>query len=269
MSTLTLVRHGQAEPFQGERSVLTSLGETQAARLAQFWLRQQVRFDEVYSGDLPRQTRTEQVVADCFRASGQPWPEPQADAAWNEYDAPGMLQHLASADPSRAATVREIIARQRARQAEPPVPLDPDPAATGSEQILATLAAQYAQARSGPNANRAFQRMFEALMLRWLEGGTADGVEPWTTFRDRVSGAIRRIMEGPPGRRVAVFTSGGPIGFAVHFALRAPVRSFLDVNWRVRNSSVTEFIFDRERFTLDSFNGIPHLIEDAALRTWR
>ena len=73
---------------------------------------------------------------------------------------------------------------------------------------------------------------------------------------------------GPPGRRVVVFTSGGPIGFAVQHALQAPPRSFLDVNWRIRNCSVTEFLFDRSRFTLDSFNGVSHL-DDAALRTYR
>ena len=86
--------------------------------------------------------------------------------------------------------------------------------------------------------------------------------------RGRVSGAIGRLMEGPPGRRVAVFTSGGPIGFAVKFALHAPARSFLDLNWRIRNCSVTEFVFDRERLTLDAFNGIAHL-DGADLRTYR
>ena len=215
VSTLTLVRHGQAQPFQRESAVLTSLGEAQAANLAQFWLRNQVRFDEVYCGLLARQTRTEQVIAECFRTSGQPWPPAQADAAWNEYDVAGVLRQPAPADP------------------------------------------------------RLFQRMFEVAMLGWLEGDiTTNGVEPWTAFRVRVSGAIGRLMEGPPGRRVAVFTSGGPIGFAVHRALQAPARSFLDLNWRIRNGSVTEFVFDRERFTLDSFNGIAHL-DDAALRTYR
>jgi broad specificity phosphatase PhoE len=214
--------------------VLTSLGEAQAAKLAQFWLRNQVRFDEVYCGVLARQARTEQVVAACFQATGEPWPEAQADAAWNEYDAPGVLRHVVPADPR-----------------------------------LAALAADFEQARSSPDANRRFQRMFEAAMLCWLEDNiTSNGVEPWAAFRGRVSSAIGRLMEGPPGRRVAVFTSGGPIGFAVHFALQAPARSFLDVNWRIRNGSVTEFIFDRERFTLDSFNGIGHL-DGTALQTYR
>src|ERR1019366_7954404 len=242
VSKLTLVRHGQAEPFQQESAALTSLGEAQAAKLAQFWLRNQIRFDEVRSGVLARQTRTEQVIAACFRASGQPWPEARADGAWNEYDAPGVLRHCVPANPR-----------------------------------LAALAADFEHARSGPDANRRFQRMFEAAMLCWLEGwpdqSKADnmatlGVEPWTVLRERVSGALRRIMEGAPGRRVAVFTSGGPIGFAVHLALQSPPRSFLDVNWRIRNGSVTEFLFDRERFTLGSFNGVPHL-DDAALWTYR
>ena len=77
----------------------------------------------------------------------------------------------------------------------------------------------------------------------------------------RVTEAIGRVMAGPPGRRVAVFTSGGPIGFTVHRSTNAPERTFLDVNWRVRNLSVSEFLFDRDRLTLDTFNSIAHLEE--------
>ena len=65
--------------------MLTSLGEVQAAKLAHFWLRDQVRFDDVYCGVLARQARTQQVIAECFRASGQPWPTARADGAWNEW----------------------------------------------------------------------------------------------------------------------------------------------------------------------------------------
>jgi broad specificity phosphatase PhoE len=106
-------------------------------------------------------------------------------------------------------------------------------------------------------------------MSGWLDGSLqAEGVEPWPVFRDRVSAAIAAIMFGPQGRRVAVFTSGGAIGFAVHLAMKAPSKTFLDVNWRIRNCSVTEFLFDPERLTLDSFNGIPHL-DEAGLRSYR
>lgn len=233
MSTLTLVRHGQAAPFQQKDAALTPTGEAQAAKLAQFWVRNGVEFDEVHCGCLARQVRTAQVVAECFQESGQPWPGVQADRSWNEYDATGVIQHY--------------------------VPLD---------ARLTALQAEYEKARGGADENRRFQHMFEAAMRCWLEGTQNEGVEPWSAFRDRVGGAIRRIMEGPSNRRVVVFTSGGPIGFAVHHALRAPPQSFLDLNWRVRNCSMSEFTFDRQRFTLDTFNAIPHL-DEAALRTYR
>lgn len=114
----------------------------------------------------------------------------------------------------------------------------------------------------------AFQRRFEAAMLAWLNGDAAQGAEPWPAFRDRVREELARITgAGSGGRRVAVFTSGGPIGLSVQTALAAPDRSFLEVNWRVRNCSVTEFVFCASRLSLDSFNSLAHL--DRALHTWR
>jgi broad specificity phosphatase PhoE len=234
VSILTLVRHGQAHPFQGANAALTPIGEAQAAKLAKFWLGHEVRFDEVYCGTLPRQVRTAEVVAQCFREAGEPWPAAASDSSWNEYDAPGVLQHFVPANAQ-----------------------------------LAALAAEFEQARGSPDENRRFQRMFEKAMTCWLEGTIESaGVEPWTAFRDRVSSAIQRLMAGPPGRRIAVFTSGGPIGLTLQSALQAPARSFLDVNWRVRNTSITQFVFDRSRLTLDCFNAFPHL-DDVSLWTYR
>ena len=231
MSTLTLVRHGQAFPFQRESAALTEVGEAQAAALARFWLRNRVRFDEVHSGTLPRQVRTEEVVAEVYREAGEGWPAVVRDVSWNEYDAPGVLEHYVPANPR-----------------------------------LRELAAEFGRARGTAEEYRRFQHMFEAAMGCWLEStAESNGVESWPSFRGRVSGALHRIMGGASSRRVAVFTSGGPIGFAVHCSLQAPERAFLDVNWRVRNTSVTQFVFDRSRITLDCFNSIPHLDEE---RLW-
>jgi len=211
VSTLTLVRHGQAQRFQSAPAALSSTGEAQARKLAEWWHRNNVRFDEVWCGSLPRQCHTAQIVADALH-----WPQPTVDAAWNEYDATGVLRSV------------------------PNIPEDP----------------------------RAFQRIFEAAMHHWLEQPESADFEPWPAFRDRVGAALARIRSGPSGRRIAVFTSGGPVGFAVHQACQSPCRTFLDVNWRVRNCSITEFIFDRTRFTLDAFNAIPHL-DDTTLLTYR
>jgi broad specificity phosphatase PhoE len=67
---------------------------------------------------------------------------------------------------------------------------------------------------------------------------------------------------------VVVFTSGGVIGCSLQQALGVSDAMALELNWRVRNSSLTEFMFTPDRFTLDSFNAIPHL-HDPALWTYR
>lgn len=237
MSVLTLIRHGQAAAFQKESDRLTDLGERQAEVLASYWLKYGVSFDEVYSGTLVRQVRTEQVVAKSYEAAGVSWPDPIREAGFNEYDATGVLHRLA-------------------------------PALAERDQRFEALLRAFDEARESPDRNRPFQRLLEVAMAAWLRGFEVPGVEPWPTFRDRVRGALRQLMSRPGSRRVALFTSGGPIGLVVQTALQAPDPTFLEVNWRVRNCSLTEFIFSGDRISLDSFNGIPHL-EDRSQWTYR
>jgi broad specificity phosphatase PhoE len=208
MSTLTVVRHGQARPFEKDSDRLSDLGEQQARALAAYWAQSRITFDEVWSGALKRHAQTAALAIEQSA---------NVSADWNEYDVAGVLQNY------------------------PPPSSFPD--------------------------NRAFQKVFETAMQSWVEG-TANGAEPWTTFRDRVLTGLRRIQEGPSNRRVVLFTSGGPIGVLVQTALSAPDRSFLEVNWRVRNCSITEFVFSSGRLSLDSFNAIPHL-SDERIRTFR
>ncbi len=205
MSTLTVVRHAQARPFEEDSDRLSEIGELQARALREYWARNGIAFDEVWSGAMTRHRRTAELALDG---------EARVSADWNEYDAGRILN-------GRAASLKD---------------------------------------------NRAFQRVLEGAMLDWL-AGSANGAEPWTDFRDRVLRGLREILKGGSSRRVVLFTSGGPIGVLVQTALQAPERSFLEVNWRVRNCSITEFVFSGERLTLDSFNGVPHL--DAAFRTFR
>jgi broad specificity phosphatase PhoE len=58
-----------------------------------------------------------------------------------------------------------------------------------------------------------------------------------------------------------VFTSAGPIGVAVQTVLGAKDPIAMELNWRIRNCSLTEFVFTRSRISLDAFNATPHLRE--------
>jgi broad specificity phosphatase PhoE len=213
MSTLTVVRHGQARPFDSNPDQLSPLGEEQARTLGEYWKRLGVTFDEVWSGSLRRQRQTAELA--CSLA-------PKISDDWNEYDANGILHHYA-----------------------PPYELE-----------------------AGADRNRKFQKVFEPAMLAWLAAEEHPVVETWSAFRERVLRGVRKMQEGPSNRNLALFTSGGPISVLVQAAIGAPERSFLEVNWRVKNCSITEFTFSRERLALDSFNSLPHL-ERAELRTFR
>lgn len=207
MSTLTVVRHGQARPFQQVSDCLSELGEAQARALGEYWSRKGIVFDEVLSGSLTRHCQTAALALGV---------QPNISPDWNEYDAEGILRDY------------------------PPPSSFPD--------------------------NRAFQKTFEIAMAKWIEGECA-GAEPYSAFRGRVLKGLARLQQGGSNRNVVLFSSGGPIGVLVQTALGAPERSFLEVNWRVRNCSVTEFVFSSTRLTLDSFNSVGHLPED--LRTFR
>jgi len=116
---------------------------------------------------------------------------------------------------------------------------------------------------------RGFASLFEAVLQLWLRGEvSARGVESWLEFRARVRRAIGAVRAEARGRRIAAFTSAGPVASAVQLALGADDHTTLSLAFRVRNSSVSEFLYSGERFSLSSFNETPHL-PDAALVTVR
>jgi broad specificity phosphatase PhoE len=237
MSVLTLVRHAQASLFADDYDELSALGRQQARLLGEYWARWRADFDEVYCGPRARQRQTAEIVGSACTKAGQPWPEPLVLEELDEYDLGGILQVLA-------------------------------PELSQHDTTFAELLASYQRDAAGPGRVRSFGKMFEALTLHWMRTPCpVEGVEGFRAFRDRVERGLGHILEQPgSGRRVAVFTSGGVIGVAVRLALGAPDRAALEVNWRVRNCSLTEFVFTKERFTLDGFNALPHL-EDSTLRT--
>ena len=234
MSSLTLVRHGQATPFDKVTDRLSDVGVAQGRALGAFWRSQSRVFTDAVSGSLNRHVQT----VDAVRSAGYDLPPLRIDPGWNEYRADEILTGL-----------KPLLAER-------------DPA-------FAKLVQASDQALGGSERNRHFQRMLEVLMDAWLTGAvSADGVETFTEFRGRVAQSLRVILNGASGRDVVVFTSGGPIGLCVQYALKAPDKAFMDVNWRMRNASVTEFTFSASRLSLDTMNTLPHL-PDRSQWTWR
>ena len=238
MSVLTLIRHGQASFFAANYDQLSELGERQSRALGEYWARRELKFHEVYTGPRVRQRHSAELAVAAARQAGQTCPEPLVLQDLDEYDLNGLTRLLAPELCRKNAEFAEVVERHLRSE--------------GTERM------------------RDFQGMFEPLLLYWQSGMAAEqNMETWPAFRGRVQRAIRQFQEnGGNGRRVAVFTSGGFIGSAVQLALAAPDRTALELHWRLRNGSLTEFAFTRDRFTLDSFNTVPHL-DDPALWSYR
>ena len=237
MSVLTLIRHGQASFFDANYDQLSALGERQSAALGTYWARRGMTFDEVYCGPKVRQRRSAELAVGACREMGQACPEPIVLDESDEYDLKGLIgsliPELCRRDTEFAAALERFLRSE------------------GEERL----------------GN--FRPMFEPLLHHWQSVTAADpNLESWLAFRARVHGVIRHLQEANGnGRRVALFTSGGFIGGAAQLALAAPDRTALELHWRLRNTSLTEFAFTRDRFSLDTFNGVPHL-DDPALLTY-
>lgn len=239
MSRLILVRHGQASFLEANYDRLSPLGETQSRLLGEYWVRNKLIFDRVYSGPRVRQKETARIVSDVYRAAGLPWPELSEIAEFDEFQAEAVLER------SLPRLIQE-------------------------EEHLRKLNDQFQAAATRPEKFKAFQRMFEIVIARWAHGELpVPGIEAWPEFCHRVARGLERLSgNGTRGQCIAVFSSGGPIGVAMQRALHLPTESTLRSAWMVINSACTEFLFSGDRFTLGSYNSYPHLT-DPGLITFR
>ena len=239
MSHLFLVRHGQATfPYQ-DQDHLTGIGESQAHLLGSYWAAQGVEIDQVYVGPGGRHLETAALVGEVFQGPGRRWPEPVVLDSLDEYQA-GALLNLGP------AKLREVDDRV-------------------GELWLAS------QSSTDPGEReRNWNRMFEIILHLWAhERVQLDGVEPWRDFCARVDNGISQIVaDGGGGLVVVAFTSAGLIGVAAQRALQTSTERTLRLSWMVRNASLSEFLFSKDRFTLSTFNAFHHL-PDPSVRTYR
>jgi len=230
MSTLLLVRHAQASFFSDDYDQLSELGETQAAHLGRYLVRRGSAFDAVYSGEAKRHRRTAEIVCGELAKADLVSSEPIVLGELNEHQADQILRHSA-----------EELSRR--------------------DDEISALVAAYRAAREPIEINRRFQLLFEAVVKLWTRGEIElEGVESWEHFTRRVERGIAAITNGrQSGRRVLAFSSVGPISIFLRSALAASDLHALELGWRLRNCSLSEFVFTNSRFTLDSFNALPHL----------
>jgi broad specificity phosphatase PhoE len=235
MSTLILVRHGQASFGSSNYDQLSEMGISQSSALGEYWVKRARKLDAVFSGAQERQKHTLALVQDAYARAGLAFPRPQVLAAFNEYDAIGIMStvypRLLQEDPRLQKIVEE----------------NPN------------------FGDASPEGKRAFQRAFEIVIDCWLEGEVdMHEIESWKQFQQRVVQGVDKLKaEFQSGKTVAIFTSGGAISTAVGHDLGMSDRKAMSLQWVVKNSSLTEFMFGGQRSTMTGFNLTPHFTDDS------
>jgi broad specificity phosphatase PhoE len=111
---------------------------------------------------------------------------------------------------------------------------------------------------SGDDARHHFRLLREGLG-RWMSAtAQPEGMPTYAEFVAGVNGALDHVR-GRHGGNVLLVSSGGPISTAVGQVLGMAPQATIELNLRIRNSAVTEFVFTPKRHMLLSYNALPHL----------
>jgi broad specificity phosphatase PhoE len=118
-----------------------------------------------------------------------------------------------------------------------------------------------------PENVRQHFRLLRDGLGRWMDGSAEPiGMPSYQAFREGVGGVLDHVRRSHTAD-VLLVSSGGPISCAVGLILGAPPSTTIDLNLRMRNSSLSEFAYTPKRHVLVTFNTLPHL-ESAAHRDW-
>ena len=232
MTTLVLVRHGQASFGARNYDELSAIGERQGVLLGEHWQRSGCRFDAAWSGDLVRQKVT---AARAFEAMGAPDTPVSIDAAFNEFDHQQLIR-----------AYFPLVAQEHPQFAVNPRTLFSD--------------------------HKTFQRLFDLIIACWISNrtGAAPVDETWEAFQSRCLDGLRRIADSG-AKRVVAFTSGGVVTAVLRAALDLDADKAFHLNWEILNASVHTFRLGKRGVALQRFNDVAHLeiLRDDSLLTYR
>jgi len=220
MAELYLVRHAQASFHSADYDSLSPLGEQQSRWLGEHFAERGIAFDVCVTGTMRRHRQTLEGI---LRGMGL---ARDRDAivlpGLDEYDFRALVSAFAAAN-------------------------EDDP------QVLAW--------RADAGSKPAFYRLLKRAMLAWSRDELPGPLpESWSGFTGRIEEAAGELQElSASGRRLLAVSSGGAMAALLGGRLGIPAERMVDLNMQIRNSSVSQFFLNRERFLLASWNALPHL----------
>ncbi len=232
MSTIYIIRHGQASFGADNYDCLSELGRRQSLITGDHFADLGISFDAAYCGTMARQQDTAKAVLSRLP---QP-PELQVSADFNEYDSGPTIKALLPAmiqeNPAMAQAAPKMLEDRRAFQ-------------------------------------MVYEGAMTRWVSGEYDTGEA---ETWASFLERSGRALDRIMsDNGRGKTVAMFSSGGPISAVMRRALNLEDQTALRLTWMIKNASVSSFFYNDQDLALSSFNSATHLelLGEPGLITYR
>ena len=231
MTTLLLVRHGQASFGAKNYDELSPLGHRQSEVLGAHWRATGFTADRWVAGAMTRQRSTGESALKALGLNasiGQ-------HAGFDEYDHQGLIRSylpvIATEDKDFSMSHRELFADRKLFQ-----------------RFFEKVVGCWLDGREGSEPLK----------------------ETWQAFCERSLEGIKAMAGDREGTAVA-FTSGGVIAAALQQALSLDGRKAFELNWRVYNASTHTFRLGKRGLTLLGFNNISHLelARDPGLLTFR
>jgi broad specificity phosphatase PhoE len=136
-----------------------------------------------------------------------------------------------------------------------------------SQAVIASIYPHKLEKPTSPEAYRHHFRLLRDGLAQWMAGVvTPKGMPSYVNFVAGVAGALDHVRANHYGKNVLIVASGGPIATAVGHVLGASPEATIDLNMRIRNSSITEFAYTPKRHMLVTYNTLPHLDGDEYAR---
>lgn len=240
MSEIYLIRHGQASFGKADYDILSPTGERQSVILAKYLSGMNTQFDAIYCGQMKRHIDTANPMIRFYEEYNIPIPSFKIVKEFDEYNAGALV----------AARLDQNMAKKNGTH----------------EKTI-----DFDRIRKD---KRAFQNFFADTVYQWVEGGYnhMESIESYPDFCNRVDCGLEKIIQdNGRGKRLAVFTSGGPISVVVKNALELSGNKAMNLSWQIMNASITCLKYSGRGSVLWGFNNTSHLMleNDPALLTYR
>jgi len=128
-----------------------------------------------------------------------------------------------------------------------------------SEAVIAAIHPEPLERPTTPELYRHHFRLLRQGLAAWMTRRVQPaGMPSWKDFQQGVIDALTSIRQSGADN-VLLVSSGGPIACAIAHVLATPPEATVELNMRLRNTSVSELTFTPRHFALSTYNTLGHL----------